>query len=76
MSDPYNLHNLQCLVDAFAELRASRKRGHWMWFVSPQIGGLGASPMVNKYAISSRAEAEVISTIRFSGRGCANASGW
>jgi uncharacterized protein (DUF1810 family) len=41
-----------------AELRSGRKRGHWMWFVFPQISGLGSSPMANQYAIASRAEAE------------------
>lgn len=39
------------------ELRAGRKRTHWMWFVFPQLQGLGQSPMARKYAISSRAEA-------------------
>jgi uncharacterized protein (DUF1810 family) len=62
MTDPFNL---QRFVDAqdpvfdqvSAELRAGRKRSHWMWFVFPQIRGLGDSPMANKYSISSRAEA-------------------
>jgi uncharacterized protein (DUF1810 family) len=40
-----------------AELSAGRKASHWMWFVFPQIEGLGSSPMARKYAISSRAEA-------------------
>lgn len=39
------------------ELRNGRKQGHWMWFVFPQIKGLGKSWMANHYAISSRAEA-------------------
>lgn len=39
------------------ELRAGRKRGHWMWYVFPQIRGLGGSAMSRKYAISSREEA-------------------
>ena len=42
----------------FAELRAGRKTGHWMWFVFPQIQGLGQSPMARHFAIASRAEAE------------------
>lgn len=62
MSDPYNLRRF---VDAqnpifdqvLAELRTGRKRSHWMWFIFPQIRGLGASPMANRYAISSIAEA-------------------
>lgn len=40
------------------ELRAGRKRTHWMWFVFPQVAGLGSSPMAQRYAIKSRAEAE------------------
>lgn len=43
--------------DALAELRAGRKRTHWMWFVFPQIAGLGHSIMAQRYAIASRAEA-------------------
>ncbi|MGH8318801.1 MAG: DUF1810 domain-containing protein [Steroidobacteraceae bacterium] len=41
-----------------AELRAGRKASHWMWFVFPQIQGLGESPMAQRFAIGSRAEAE------------------
>ncbi len=40
-----------------AELRAGRKRTHWMWFVFPQVAGLGFSAMAQRYAISSLAEA-------------------
>ena len=40
-----------------AELRAGRKRSHWMWFVFPQMRGLGSSPMAMRYAISGRDEA-------------------
>jgi uncharacterized protein (DUF1810 family) len=61
-NDPFDL---QRFVDAQApvydrvitELREGRKRSHWMWFVFPQIAGLGSSPMAQRYAISSRAEA-------------------
>jgi uncharacterized protein (DUF1810 family) len=42
---------------AIAELRAGRKRSHWMWFVFPQIEGLGQSPISRRYAIASLAEA-------------------
>jgi uncharacterized protein (DUF1810 family) len=42
---------------ALAELRAGRKRSHWMWFVFPQIAGLGRSPMAQEYAIGSLDEA-------------------
>jgi uncharacterized protein (DUF1810 family) len=43
---------------AVAELRSGRKRSHWMWFVFPQIAGLGQSPISRKFAISSLAEAQ------------------
>jgi len=42
---------------ALAELRAGRKQSHWMWFVFPQIAGLGRSPTAMFYAIASAAEA-------------------
>jgi uncharacterized protein (DUF1810 family) len=42
---------------ACAELRAGRKRSHWMWFVFPQIRGLGSSEMAVRYAISGWEEA-------------------
>lgn len=44
-------------AQALAELRAGRKRSHWMWFVFPQLDGLGASDLARRYAIKSRAEA-------------------
>ena len=42
---------------ALAELRAGQKRSHWMWFVFPQIAGLGRSPTAQLYAIGSLDEA-------------------
>ena len=39
------------------ELRSGRKRTHWMWFIFPQVAGLGTSAMAQKYAISSTDEA-------------------
>lgn len=42
---------------ALAELRAGRKQSHWMWFVFPQIEGLGSSPIAQRYAIVSLDEA-------------------
>jgi uncharacterized protein (DUF1810 family) len=39
------------------ELRAGRKRSHWMWFIFPQIAGLGHSEMARRYAIASGDEA-------------------
>jgi uncharacterized protein (DUF1810 family) len=57
--------NLERFVDAqagvydqaLAELRAGRKRSHWMWFIFPQIAGLGQSDMARRYAIASTDEA-------------------
>jgi uncharacterized protein (DUF1810 family) len=42
---------------ALSELGAGRKESHWMWFIFPQIAGLGASAMAQRYAISSLDEA-------------------
>jgi uncharacterized protein (DUF1810 family) len=42
---------------ALAELRAGRKTGHWMWFVFPQVAGLGRSATARHYAIADLAEA-------------------
>ena len=47
----------QTYDQALAELRAGRKRTHWMWFVLPQLAGLGRSGMAQRYAISGPAEA-------------------
>jgi uncharacterized protein (DUF1810 family) len=65
MNDPYDLDRFVAAQDhggtyeaAVAELRSGRKRGHWMWFVFPQIAGLGRSPISQRYAISSLAEAK------------------
>jgi uncharacterized protein (DUF1810 family) len=62
MDDP---HDLQRFVDAQApvidqvrdELAQGRKRSHWMWFIFPQIAGLGFSAMAQRYAIASLDEA-------------------
>jgi uncharacterized protein (DUF1810 family) len=62
-SDPYNL---QRFVDAQngvyeqvrSELREGRKRGHWMWFVFPQVRGLGHSHVAEVFAIASKGEAQ------------------
>ena len=42
---------------ALKELKAGQKRSHWMWFIFPQVAGLGSSSMARRYAIGSRAEA-------------------
>lgn len=44
-------------ADALAELRAGAKRTHWMWFVFPQVEGLGTSPMAQRYALAGPDEA-------------------
>lgn len=62
---PASAPDLQRFVDAQApvyeqvraELAAGHKRTHWMWFVFPQIQGLGRSAMAQRYAIASREEA-------------------
>lgn len=46
------------IEDAMAELKAGRKTSHWMWFVFPQVRGLGFSPTSKRYAISSLVEAK------------------
>ncbi len=61
-SDPFDLQrfvNAQNPVyeDVCAELRNGRKRGHWMWFIFPQLRGLGSSTMATAFGISSRQEA-------------------
>ncbi len=50
------------------ELKAGQKSGHWMWFVFPQIRGLGASPTARHYAIGSREEARAYSEHTVLGR--------
>jgi uncharacterized protein (DUF1810 family) len=63
MNDPYDLQRFVDAQDsafeqARAELQAGHKRTHWMWFIFPQIAGLGHSAMAERYAISALAEAE------------------
>jgi uncharacterized protein (DUF1810 family) len=65
LDDPFDLERFVAAQDqggtydaAVAELRAGRKRSHWMWFVFPQIAGLGQSPISRRYAISSLEEAK------------------
>lgn len=62
MGDPYNLERFVraqagSYETALAELRAGAKRSHWMWYVFPQIAGLGSSDMAQRYAIGSLDEA-------------------
>jgi uncharacterized protein (DUF1810 family) len=64
VTDPFDLDRFVEAQDqggtadrAIAELRAGRKESHWMWFVLPQIAGLGSSAMAQRYAIHSLEEA-------------------
>jgi uncharacterized protein (DUF1810 family) len=64
VTDPYDLHRFVAAQDAggtysaaLAELRAGAKRSHWMWFVFPQVAGLGRSATAQHYAIRGLAEA-------------------
>ncbi len=63
MNDPFDLERFVSAQDPVfdsvcAELARGRKEGHWMWFVFPQLRGLGQSWMANRYGISSREEAQ------------------
>jgi uncharacterized protein (DUF1810 family) len=60
--DPYNLHRFleaqaSVLDEVQAELTKGQKRSHWMWFVFPQLSGLGTSSMAHRYGIGSLEEA-------------------
>lgn len=60
--DPFNLERfVSAQADVFErvriELQRGRKQSHWMWFVFPQLAGLGFSPMAQRYALSSLVEA-------------------
>jgi uncharacterized protein (DUF1810 family) len=62
MNDPYDLQRFVKAQDvnfesARDELRRGRKTSHWMWYVFPQIEGLGHSPTSEKFAIKSKVEA-------------------
>ena len=62
MNDPYNLHRFlsaqaPLIAQVRTELRAGKKSSHWMWFVFPQIAGLGRSEMAQRFAIASLDEA-------------------
>jgi uncharacterized protein (DUF1810 family) len=65
VSDPHRLERFRVAQDegatyerAISELRSGRKRSHWMWFVFPQLAGLGQSAMSQTYAIASLEEAK------------------
>jgi uncharacterized protein (DUF1810 family) len=61
--DPYDLQRFldaqnPVFEEVCAELQAGQKRRHWMWFIFPQLRGLGSSQMAFKFGIASRREAE------------------
>lgn len=61
-ADPFNLQRFidaqaSTYANALDEIRSGRKTSHWMWFIFPQIAGLGHSAMAQRYAISGREEA-------------------
>jgi uncharacterized protein (DUF1810 family) len=65
MSDPFDLQRFVDAQDAGgqyataeAELRAGRKRTHWMWFVLPQLAGLGTSTTARRYGVTGLPEAQ------------------
>jgi uncharacterized protein (DUF1810 family) len=62
VTDPYDLQRFvdaqaHSYDEALAELRAGEKRTHWMWFVFPQVAGLGRSATAQRFAISGLEEA-------------------
>ena len=62
MSDPWNLERFVAAQDpvwdaVLDELRAGDKRTHWMWFVFPQLAGLGRSATARRFALSGEEEA-------------------
>jgi len=63
MADPHDLQRFVAAQQhdydtACGELRAGAKQSHWMWYIFPQLRGLGQSPIAQHYGISGRAEAE------------------
>jgi uncharacterized protein (DUF1810 family) len=63
-TDPYNLERFvqaqnSVYEEVLSELKNGKKVSHWMWFIFPQINGLGHSPTAIEFAISSREEASV-----------------
>ena len=63
LADPYNLNRFVAAqardyASALSELKSGRKRTHWMWYIFPQVAGLGASSNATYYAISGLEEAD------------------
>ena len=62
VSDPHDLNRFvraqeESYQQALSELERGRKQSHWMWYVFPQLDGLGSSPMSKRYSIKSEDEA-------------------
>jgi len=62
-ADPHDLHRFldaqnPVFEEVYTELQAGQKRRHWMWFIFPQLRGLGSSQMAFKFGIATRQEAE------------------
>jgi uncharacterized protein (DUF1810 family) len=60
--DPFNLSRFvqaqdETYTQALSELKLGRKESHWMWYLFPQLDGLGSSPITKRYAIKSEDEA-------------------
>jgi uncharacterized protein (DUF1810 family) len=55
--DRFRLAQQRDYEDALAELRAGRKRSHWIWYIFPQLAGLGSSPMAQTYGLQGIEEA-------------------
>ena len=71
MNDPFDLQRFvsaqnPVFEQVCSELRQGRKESHWMWFVFPQLQGLGHSWMADKFGISSRTKPKHTEDIRFS----------
>ncbi|MGI4954205.1 MAG: DUF1810 domain-containing protein, partial [Janthinobacterium lividum] len=67
MTNPYDLHRFvqaqePVMAQVLAEMAAGRKRTHWMWFVFPQLAGLGHSAMARRYGLGSLDEARAYLT--------------
>ena len=59
---------------ALAEIRAGRKRSHWMWYVFPQLRGLGHSSLADFYGLADREEARQYLAAPYWGRGCGSSA--
>jgi uncharacterized protein (DUF1810 family) len=73
--DPHDLQRFVAAQEgvwerALAELTAGAKRSHWMWFVFPQIEGLGSSAMAQRYAVGGLEEARAYLAHPLLGQGC------